>query len=161
MRLLWKEEAVEAVLEFPRDERVGCRPAVMTAMGSLVETMKARRVGRDRPKMHGIFPCLLLLSLILALLLIPFFFLHLVLCFYISFSFSFSFVTLLFVSLFFGFGTLGWDEGAPLGAAVPEGDRSGHIKAHRCCSSRNGAVAMALRPQVARYKIKDYAHTHG
>ena len=36
-RLLWKEKAVEAVLEFLRDTRVGCRPVVIAGIGSSAE----------------------------------------------------------------------------------------------------------------------------
>lgn len=44
-RLLWKEKAVEAVLEFLRDTRVGCRSTVMARIGPPVE--EKRDVGGD------------------------------------------------------------------------------------------------------------------
>ena len=45
VRLLWKEKAVEAVLEFLRDTRVGCRSTVMARIGPPVE--EKRDVGGD------------------------------------------------------------------------------------------------------------------
>ena len=76
-------------------------------------TVKARRVGRDHPKMHGLFLCLLF-SFVASFVTSSFSF-SFVTCllflylFCSSISFSFSFVTFPFfcVSLFFGSGTLG------------------------------------------------------
>ena len=71
MRLLWEERAAEAVLEFLRDTKVGCRSTAMARVGPPEEeggggTVKVRRVGRDHPRMYfslscssGIFPLFL------------------------------------------------------------------------------------------------------
>ena len=119
--------------------------------------VKAKKVGRDHPEMHGFFLCFPF-SFVTSLVTSSFPFS--LSCFPISFSFPFSFVPIPFP--FYCFSILWFWEAGLRGSGSPaRAGRAGrgHTKAHRGCSGSDGATAMALWAASSGMRNKS-SHTH-